>query len=202
MKSKVLVAVLEPAATFRRGLEAALSAAGFKTETPVDPVAWAKEQPDRVVVATLRDRNACELLEAVAQAGAAAVALLPEAEIEAYCHALRHGAIAAVDWNAEPDEIVRVVSAAAAGQSLLPAELAQEFGKRGGDAHGPIIRSEEVLWLKALADGVSVVMLADEVGYSERSMFRRLHDLYGRLGVQNRAAAIVEAERLGLLNRA
>lgn len=54
-------------------------------------------------------------------------------------------------------------------------------------------------WLAALASGSTVARLANETGYSERVMFRRLADLYGRLGVSGRAEAIVAAERLGLL---
>lgn len=194
------VAVVEPAAAFRRGLEAALRTSGFEAQTPSDPLTWAKEQPHGIVVATLRSKEDCELIEAIAEAGTPVVALLPASDTDEYSHALRHGAVAAADWNAEPDAIAEVVAAAAAGLSLLPTTIVRKFADRGNHGHSPMVGSEEVSWLQALANGVSVVDLADEFGYSERSLFRRLHDLYGRLGVNNRAAAIIEAERLGLLS--
>jgi DNA-binding NarL/FixJ family response regulator len=43
-----------------------------------------------------------------------------------------------------------------------------------------------------------VAHIADEAGYSERAMFRRLREVYERLGVTSRAEAILVAERLGL----
>jgi DNA-binding NarL/FixJ family response regulator len=61
------------------------------------------------------------------------------------------------------------------------------------------VTGEDVDWLLALSRGQTVVELADDVGYSERSMFRKLHELYERLGVTNRSAALLEAQRLGLL---
>jgi len=44
------------------------------------------------------------------------------------------------------------------------------------------VDQEEAEWLDALARGATVVSLADDYGYSERVMFRRLRDLYERLG--------------------
>lgn len=193
------VAVIESAATYRRGLEAALAAADFRLEMPSQPVAWAAEASDRVVIVTIRDQSSCDLIEAVAGSGGKCVALLPEANLEMYSHALRHGAVAAADWNDEPEAIVEVVNAAVRGRALIPIDVVHSMAKRTMSIHAPLIEAEEVGWLKALAGGASVVDLADEVGYSERSMFRRLHDLYGRLGVQTRTAALIEAERLGLL---
>ena len=68
------------------------------------------------------------------------------------------------------------------------------------DPHtAPLIGPEERDWLIALSHGTTVVRLADDFGYSERAMFRRLADLYVRLGATNRDEAVIAAQRAGLL---
>lgn len=196
----ISVAIVEPAIAYRRGLEIALTAAGLKTDTPVSPLPWALEKQDRVAIVTLRDRESCDLIEAIAGSGGIVVALVPDPTKDGYWHALRHGAASAVDWSADPDVIIAAVVQAARGLTLLPREVIGSLSARTGTAHGPIIEPEEVEWLGALAHGATVVALADEIGYSERAMFRKLHDLYVRLGVKSRSEALVEAERLGVLD--
>lgn len=195
----IAVTVVEPAIAYRRGVEAALEAAGLKAHAPASPIPWALQKPNRVAVVTLRDRESCDLIEAISGSGGTVVALLIEPAKDAYWHALRHGAVSAVDWNADPQIIVAAVVQAAGGYALLPREVLASLSVKGGAAHIPVIEPEEVEWLGALAHGATVVALADEIGYSERAMFRKLHDLYVRLGVKSRAEALVEAERLGLL---
>lgn len=192
------VALLESAAAFRRGLEPALAAAGLKVETPDDVIGWAGGGARRVAVLTSEAPTSCELSERVVDAGGGVVVLLPDPTPAAFHHALAHGAVAAVDRNADPDEIAAVVAAAARGQSLLPGSVVTRLAERG-PAHAPAVSPEEATWLSALAGGSSVVDLADEAGYSERSMFRRLHELYARLGASNRDGAVVAAQKLGLL---
>lgn len=56
---------------------------------------------------------------------------------------------------------------------------------------------EEQLWLSSLAAGRSVVYLAREVSLSERSMYRRLDDVWRRLGTSNRAEGMALAASCG-----
>lgn len=68
--------------------------------------------------------------------------------------------------------------------------------------HPPVVTDEEHAILRLLASGFSVAQIADEIGHSERVMFRRLHELYLHLGVRSRSEALVVAERAGLLRTA
>jgi DNA-binding NarL/FixJ family response regulator len=197
-----LVTVTEPTLAFRRGLESSLVAAGLRPESPPDVVSWAADGPERVVVVTLDETESCHLIDQVTTAGGAVVALLPEPRLDAFVHALRHGAVSAVDWGADPDAIASVVAAACRGLAVLPSQVARSLARQVDRGHGPVVGDDELAWLLSLAAGQTVVDLATEVGYSERSMFRKLHDLYEKLGVQNRSSAIREAERLGLLRGA
>ena len=187
------VVILEPARAFRRGLTGALADAGYTvTDDPAEA---------RVAVVTMRGPEDCGLIADLALSHAV-LALLPEPSPASVAHALAHGAAGVVDWAADPLDIAAAVAGALAGELRLPTATVSALAAVWPDAHAPRpeIDAEEIDWLSALAAGTTVTRLADDAGYSERAMFRRLHDLYTRLGVSSRAEAIVTAERLGLLD--
>lgn len=188
------VAVLERAAAYRRGLEAALTAAGFTTTEP--------SVADALLV-TLSSAEGCAAADEGTAAGKLVVALLPEATAAQYAHALGHGAASAAAWDADPGDIVATLDQALRGWARLPSAVAAALAAEWPGAHlpRPEISEDEASWLIDLAAGHTVSRIADQTGYSERAMFRRLHELYTRLGVSGRAEAIVVAERLGLLER-
>ena len=189
---RLSVRVVEEAAAYRRGLEEAFAGAGHR-------VAGEDEVPDLALVA-LRVVADCARLEGWS-AKAPVVALVEPGDAETVAHALHHGAVAAVEWHAETGRIVQVAEAAARGDALLPSGIARGLPGHGVDPHAerPHVEEEELEWLEELAQGATVVGLADAFGYSERVMFRRLHDLYERLGASNRSEALINAVRLGLL---
>lgn len=195
MPDPATIAVVETAASFRRGIDAALERSGFQ------PVAL--EASPTAVLVTLRIPDGCDTVIQLAATGVVVLALLPDPTPEAHAHAYSHGATGTVDWSADPDEIVAALRAALEGRTRLPAEIARVLASEWPSLHAPRpeIYEEEVDWLMALAAGTTVSRLADDTGYSERAMFRKLHDLYGRLGVSSRAEAIVVAERIGLLEQ-
>jgi DNA-binding NarL/FixJ family response regulator len=119
---------------------------------------------------------------------------------DAYAEALRSGAVAAVAWEAAPEDIAKVLAAALAGDTLIPSGVAQALAAKLPAIEDPDwITHEELTWLSILADGGTVHDLAEKVGYSERALYRLLHALYGRLGVSNRTEAILQASRRGFL---
>lgn len=185
------VAVVGTPASYRRGVEVACAAAGWRlAEVPAAGV---------VVITPLRRRTTCDTVEGFVAAGCPVVALLEPFDRDEIGHALGHGATPA-DWEWEADRIVAAAAAALAGDVVLPREVAAGL-LPPGDIHpdGPLLTAEEVAWLMALSRGTTVARLADDVGFSERAMFRRLADLYARIGVAGRTEAIVMAERHGLL---
>lgn len=189
---RLAIRVIEEAASYRRGLEEAFVGAGHR-------VAAEEETADLVLVAW-RSAADCARLEAWA-ARARVLALVAPGDAETVAHALHHGAVAAVEWRAETGRIVEVAEAAARGDALLPSDTARALAGTGGDPHAdrPFVDEEEAEWLEALARGATVVGLADDYGYSERVMFRRLRDLYERLGASNRSEALINAVRFGFL---
>ena len=57
----------------------------------------------------------------------------------------------------------------------------------------------ELEWLKALSQGKTVTQLAENVGYSERAMYRLLRTMYRSVHVANRTEAVLKASRAGWL---
>ncbi len=214
---RLVFAVTDVAASYRKGLEAAFRTSGHRVVTPPDPVGWAREnlptiEPGRPgrqspvsgsagIIVTLRSENDCETIDSISRVGGIVVALLPEPSIEWFRDVLAHGAVSAIDWNEDPDRIVAVAVEAVRGRSLLPREIVKALTSGASTSHAPTISAEEAHWLVTLAGGATVAALADDVGYSERAMFRKLHDLYVNLGVKNRSEALLAAERAGILRK-
>ena len=60
----------------------------------------------------------------------------------------------------------------------------------------------ELKLLNGLANGETIACLATEMGYSERSIYRALANLWKKLGVPGRKQGVQEAARAGLLDPA
>ena len=100
------------------------------------------------------------------------------------------------------DALAAVLEASLIGRASVPETVIRAVALRipitpGAEAW---VQPGEAGWLRQLAAGVPVCDIADSVGYSEREMFRMLHDLYVRIGVRNRTEAIIWATRHGLLD--
>ena len=128
------------------------------------------------------------------------VALLPAVTPELARRALLAGATGVGELNAPLVELAQVVGAALFGQVLLSHELASALA-------GPAPRcmrlerdltESELRILRALVAGATVAELAQAASFSEREMHRRLRQLYIRMGVRDRAHAIVVAVQDGL----
>lgn len=199
--ARIQVAIVEEAAAYRRGLEAALEAAGMAVAQPDDLRSWAADSDRRAVLFSVRSQADLDKLGAtVAESTVVIVALLTSLDNGEVADALRAGASGVVDWHAPPESIVEITQAALEGKTVLPATVARALaGSSTHRNHKPRLSAEELSWLTALANGTTVVKLADDAGYSERAMFRRLSDLYARLGAHNRTEALLAADRLGLL---
>jgi len=185
------LAIVGLPAAYRRGLES------IAREQDWDLVEGSVAD---VTVAPLRVAGDCAAIDTLLGTGTAVVALVAPLGRDEMAHAIRHGAVPA-DWDGDPERIIDAAGAAIRGDLLLSLEAARLLTPSSG-AHGPesTITRDEAAWLVSLSQGTTVVRLADEAGYSERAMFRRLADLYSRLGARSRTEALLAAERLGLLD--
>jgi DNA-binding NarL/FixJ family response regulator len=197
------VAVIDASPAYCRGLTAALPEAGFTVQNPEDPLRWAGKRGARVVTVTVEPESGAEAVRGFVSAGpdVQLVALLTETTASAYREALCFGACGAVGHDDPVAEIVETVSAAVRRRTLLPRSIAFEVANTNGTPSTAVkLSAQETQWIRALASGATVAELADQVGYSERELYRLLKRLYAHLGVKRRSEALARAGTLGLVD--
>jgi two-component system, NarL family, nitrate/nitrite response regulator NarL len=95
-----------------------------------------------------------------------------------------------------------IVTVARGGTALAPEAqegIAQEIQERERSGGRPELTSREGEVLGLIADGLSAPQIAKELHLSTTTVKTHLHTLYEKLGVSDRAAAVAEAMRRGLL---
>lgn len=67
--------------------------------------------------------------------------------------------------------------------------------------HGPKLSARQSQVLELMAEGLTNAAIGRELDVTERTVKAYAQELYDKLGVRNRAGAVAEAARLGLLSR-
>jgi two-component system nitrate/nitrite response regulator NarL len=153
------------------------------------------EMPDLdgldVVRATVRDELPTRVLLLSAHTDSAVV-----------FRALEEGAAGYLSKDAKRSEIVDAVLEVARGRTVLPpglsAGLADEIRQRARP-RGPLLSERERQVLHAFARGLSVPQVAAELFLAPSTVKTHTQHLYEKLGVSDRAAAVAEAMRRGLV---
>jgi DNA-binding NarL/FixJ family response regulator len=113
--------------------------------------------------------------------------------------AIEAGATGYLLKDAPPDELLRAVRAAAAGESVLaPSVVARLVGQVRNPVRATLT-DRELQVLRLVADGASNRQAAARLFISEASIKTHLLHIYDKLGVRDRAAAVGEAFRRGIL---
>ncbi|NNF53940.1 MAG: response regulator transcription factor [Acidimicrobiales bacterium] len=128
------------------------------------------------------------------------VAVLPTAIMENYIRALVVGASGVVPADTSSGMVATVIESASHGEVVLPRATACSLAVRAQRTEPPSsLTASDAEVLKALASGTTIVEIAKKHFFSERTARRRLHTLYGKLGVRNSAEAIAAAARMGIV---
>jgi two-component system nitrate/nitrite response regulator NarL len=116
--------------------------------------------------------------------------------------ALEKGAAGYLGKDARRSQIIDAVLSVAAGKTVVPAELAAglagEIRLRSQNA-APILSEREQQVLAAFSRGLSIPQTAAELFIAPSTVKTHTQRLYEKLGVSDRAAAVAEAMRRGLL---
>ena len=155
--------------------------------------------PHPLVVVVTEAGMAAVLPAAPATSQHAVVALVEHVTAETAAGALRAGATGVISVADAPEQVVAVLRSAARGDTVLPRQVVQALC-RPASLPPPSLTLVEQAWLRRLASGGTVAGLARACGYSEREMYRRLSNVYLRLGAGTRTEALLLAERFGLLD--
>lgn len=118
--------------------------------------------------------------------------------------AMRAGARGYILKGATPDDIVRAIRTVAAGEVIFGAALARRMGDyfgagRDGDAHPfPELTTREQDVIGLVADGRSNTDIAAALGLSEKTVRNNVSNIFAKLLVSDRAAAVAKARTAGL----
>lgn len=115
--------------------------------------------------------------------------------------ALEAGAAGYIGKDADSGEILDAVLRVSAGETVLPPSVvggvANQIRIRAG--RRPVLNEREQEILRSFAAGLSIPQVARRLLLSNSTVKSHALKLYDRLGVSDRAAAVAEAMRRGLL---
>jgi DNA-binding NarL/FixJ family response regulator len=116
--------------------------------------------------------------------------------------AIRAGAMGYVLKGADPENIIRAISAVAAGEAIFGPGVAQRAmafltAPREDDAF-PALTPRERQVLGLIAAGVGNAGIAERLGVSPNTIANHVTNIFAKLQVASRAEAIVRAREAGL----
>ncbi|MEO8907327.1 MAG: response regulator transcription factor, partial [Microbacteriaceae bacterium] len=116
--------------------------------------------------------------------------------------ALEEGAKGYLAKDSSREQIVEAVLSVAKGGTVVPPELTAGLADQirlRAQPKGPVLSERERQVLEGFARGLSVPQLASELFIGASTVKTHTQRLYEKLGVSDRAAAVAEAMRRGLL---
>jgi DNA-binding NarL/FixJ family response regulator len=165
-----------------------------------EAVAAALEHSPDVVLMDLEmpGQNGIEATSDLAAAGSEArvVILTTFSDRERIFAALDAGAVGYLLKDAEHEEIIRGVRAAAAGDAPLAPRAAREMlAERSAPRNEPGLSPRELEVLRLVARGLPNKLIARELDISEKTVKAHLTSVFSQLGVSDRTQAALWAQR-------
>ncbi|HEY7002954.1 MAG TPA: response regulator transcription factor [Gaiellaceae bacterium] len=210
-QKKVRVVVADDHPLYREGVVRALSGSGqveIVAEAGDGRTALAEIEQHKPDVALLDYKlpglDGVAVTHAVVRDGLSTRVLLLSAFTESgvVYKALETGASGFVPKEARREQIVDAVLACARGENVLPTDLASglvsEIRLRAVD-DAPALTERESQILRLIAKGKSLPEIAGELFLGVTTVKTHVQHLYEKLGVSDRAAAVAEAMRRGLI---
>jgi DNA-binding NarL/FixJ family response regulator len=112
--------------------------------------------------------------------------------------AMRAGARGYLLKDAEPDELLRGIRAAARGESPLDPRAAHAVLTRATPEAGSTLTAREREVLKLVADGLPNKQIARALGITEKTVKAHMTKIFAAIGVTDRTAAALWAHRNGV----
>ena len=112
--------------------------------------------------------------------------------------ALDAGAIGYLLKDAEPDDVIRGIRAAARGESPIAPKAARELLSARGRRPELKLSEREQEVLRCVAEGLPNKLIASRLGISEKTVKAHLTRIYQQIGVTDRTQAALWARERGL----
>ena len=193
----------DPHPIFRRGMAACLTADGFRIAGESVGLEPAPRPGVDVIIFSAQDGGLARIVGLCDEDRPALVATVRHPSEEMLADIVEGGVVAILlRQDLQPSALVTTVRAALQGQAALPNKILHRLLDRAatGDRHnstGLTVRERRVLAL--LADGSDTRGIADELCYSERTIKNIVHDLLTKMNCRNRAHAVAQAARQGVI---
>jgi two-component system nitrate/nitrite response regulator NarL len=116
--------------------------------------------------------------------------------------AIAGGAGACFSKLAKASEICDAIVAVGAGETVIPPEMQSHIAeeiRRRAVRQRPVLTERETEILRLTSGGASAPVIAGRLGLSPGTVKSHLRHVYEKLGVSDRAAAVAEAMRRGVL---
>jgi two-component system nitrate/nitrite response regulator NarL len=162
--------------------------------------------PDVAVVdLQLPDFDGISLTDAVEREGLATRVLIVSASDDGptVFRAFAHGARAYIPKVSSGELLCGAILAVARGESVIPpsvqSALTRELRARRERADAPLLTSRELEILRLCAEGLSAPEIAARLFLSVPTVKTHLQHLYAKLEVSDRAAAVAQGLRRGLM---
>jgi len=210
--SMIRVIIADDHGVVRAGLRGLLVAAGLdviaEAGTGAEAVALARELRPDVVLLDVRmpEMDGLQALAAIkAEMPDISVVLLTVyASTEYLSRAIAAGAAGYLLKDAEPDEIVRVVQAAAEGEMVIDATLLQSVLGQTQVVESDALQQadltqQELRVLKLIALGLNNDAIAETLVVSRNTVKTHVRHIFEKLGVSDRTQAAIWAVRNGLV---
>lgn len=196
---------------FREGVRRALTLSGrievlAEADTGRQALEAIAEHQPQVAVVDVRmpDLDGIAVVRAIVRDGLSTRVLLLTAfdDSSLVFQAIQEGAAGYILKDASRAQLVEAVAQAASGGTVIPPELA---GGLAGEIRGrlkddaPLLTERERQVLKLFAEGFSIPAVATKLFLAPSTVKSHAQHLYTKLGVSDRAAAVAEAMRRGLL---
>lgn len=204
------ILIVDDHPVFRFGLRALIGAesdmqiVGEATNGTEALALAASQKPDVVLMdIKLPDINGLEVTRRLQ-------ALQPEARVlvismlddSTVFNALKAGACGYILKGASGEETVRAIRAAASGEAIFSPTIAQRimrhFMTSPPDVPFPELTQREREILALLAQGLTNSAIADRLSLSTKTVRNRVSDIFSKLHVSDRAAAIIKARDAGI----
>jgi two-component system nitrate/nitrite response regulator NarL len=164
-----------------------------------------RENPDVAVVDyQMPDLDGIDVVHAIVRDGLTTKVLLLSALTDSSIvfRALEEGAKGYLSKDANRSDIVAAVVKVSKGETVVPPELTAGLVDQirlRSQPDAPVLSEREMQVLKGFARGLSIPQVAAELYIGASTVKTHTQRLYEKLGVSDRAAAVAEAMRRGLL---
>lgn len=208
---RVRVVVADDHPLFRDGLVRALTGSGLvevvaEAEDGPSALAAIKEHQPQVALLDhqMPGMDGAQVAAAVLRDELPTRVLLVSANQDATIvyHALQQGAAGYLPKESSRTEIVNAVLDCANGKDVVAPQLASGLAveiRRRAEPSGPTLSAREREVLTLIAEGGSIPAIAKQLYLAPSTVKTHVQRLYEKLGVGDRAAAVAEAMRRGLL---